>query len=126
MSVHKYSRQRECVMQFLSGRTDHPTADIVYDNVRKEFPNISLGTVYRNLNLLTEMGRISKIPGIGGADHFDPRTDAHCHFICSRCHRIYDMDSLDIGPVLEEAEKKCPGRIEAFSGTFTGICTDCA
>ena len=52
----KYSRQREAIKEFMMTRKDHPTADIVYMNVRKEFPNISLGTVYRNLTLLSDMG----------------------------------------------------------------------
>ena len=52
----KYSRQREAIKEFLMTRTDHPTADVVYMNVRQEFPNISLGTVYRNLTLLSDMG----------------------------------------------------------------------
>ena len=56
MTARKYSRQRESIKQFLMTRTDHPTADTVYLNIRQAFPNISLGTVYRNLNLLSEMG----------------------------------------------------------------------
>ncbi len=57
----KYSRQREAIKRFLMTRTDHPTADTVYVNIKKEFPNISLGTVYRNLSLLASIGEISKI-----------------------------------------------------------------
>ena len=57
----KYSRQREAIKTFLSTRKDHPTADAVYMQVRKEFPNISLGTVYRNLTLLSELGEVAKI-----------------------------------------------------------------
>ncbi len=55
----KYSRQREAIKNFLMTRHDHPTADVVYSNVRTEFPNISLGTVYRNLTLLADLGEIS-------------------------------------------------------------------
>ena len=62
----KYSKQRESIKNFLVTRYDHPTAETVYLNIRKEFPNISLGTVYRNLNLLAEIGEIQKLsPGIG-------------------------------------------------------------
>ena len=67
----KYSKQREAIKNFLVTRYDHPTAETVYLNIRKEFPNISLGTVYRNLNLLAEIGEILKLsPGIG-PDRFD-------------------------------------------------------
>ena len=57
----KYSRQRESIVNFLASRTDHPTAETIYQNIKKEFPNISLGTVYRNLSLLEEIGEIIKI-----------------------------------------------------------------
>ena len=57
----KYSRQREAIKSFLMTRKDHPTADVVYENVRKEFPNISLGTVYRNLTLLSDMGELLRL-----------------------------------------------------------------
>ena len=61
MATLKYSRQRESIKNFLAGRKDHPTAETVYSNLRQEQPHISLGTVYRNLALLTELGEIRKI-----------------------------------------------------------------
>ena len=60
MAALKYSRQREAIKNYLQGREDHPSADMVYDGIRGEFPNISLGTVYRNLSLLTELERSSR------------------------------------------------------------------
>ena len=73
----KYSRQREAIKEFLAGRTDHPTADTVYTCLREQYPNISLGTVYRNLTLLTEMGEIMKITTGEGADRFDANVQRH-------------------------------------------------
>lgn len=70
----KYSRQRELIKKFLMGRCDHPTADIVYRNVRQQNPNISLGTVYRNLTLLADMGEIQRLRLGDGTDHFDGDT----------------------------------------------------
>ena len=86
MTARKYSKQRESIKQFLMTRTDHPTADTVYLNIRQAFPNISLGTVYRNLNLLSEMGEIMKITTDGGADRFDGNTMRHSvpHSRCAR------------------------------------------
>ena len=75
--AHKYSRQRELIREFMHDRTDHPTADTVYMNVRKELPNISLGTVYRNLMLLAETGELIKVDIGDGTLHFDPATDEH-------------------------------------------------
>ena len=71
MATLKYSRQREAIKDFLMTRKDHPTADVVYENIKKIYPNISLGTVYRNLSLLSEIGEIQKLSNFGGADHFD-------------------------------------------------------
>ena len=74
MATLKYSRQRESIKEFLTGRTDHPTADFVYENMKQIYPNISLGTVYRNLSLLADLGEIQKLSSFGGADRFDART----------------------------------------------------
>lgn len=71
MATLKYSRQRESIKEFLTGRTDHPTADFVYENMKQIYPNISLGTVYRNLSLLADLGEIQKLSSFGGADRFD-------------------------------------------------------
>ena len=71
MKTLKYSRQRESIKACLMGRKDHPTADALYTSIREQFPNISLGTVYRNLNLLVELGEIRKLSCGDGTDHFD-------------------------------------------------------
>ena len=67
----KFSRQRESIKNNLMGRTDHPTAETVYSDIRQEYPNISLGTVYRNLSLLADLGEIQKISTENGPDRFD-------------------------------------------------------
>ena len=92
MPAIKYSRQREAIKKFLMTRRDHPTADVVYSSVRNEFPNISLGTVYRNLTLLADLGEISRLRLGDGADHFDADTSPHYHFVCTDCGRVIDLD----------------------------------
>ena len=67
----KYSKQREAIKSFLAGRYDHPTAETVYLGIKEEFPNISLGTVYRNLSLLSDIGEIQKLSTGIGPDRFD-------------------------------------------------------
>ena len=76
MKTLKYSRQRESIKSCLMNRCDHPTADALYTTLREQFPNISLGTVYRNLNLLVDLGEIKKIPSGDGIDHFDYDTSS--------------------------------------------------
>lgn len=81
----KYSRQREAISEFLMTRKDHPTAEVVYEEVRKQYPHISLGTVYRNLALLVELRQAIKFPAADGFEHFDGNPDPHYHFICDDC-----------------------------------------
>ena len=91
MATLKYSRQREAIKSYLVSRHDHPTADMVYTAIRKIYPNISLGTVYRNLTLLEEQGDIIKISCGENSDRFDGRTDPHYHIICRECGCVEDL-----------------------------------
>ena len=124
MSTLKYSRQRESIKQFLMQRRDHPTADTVYMNVRETFPHISLGTVYRNLSLLAELGEITKI-STEGPDRFDANQEPHYHFICRHCHAVLDLEL----PYMEDLEALAGqafcGSIEAHTATFYGLCPQC-
>ena len=83
MKQLKYSRQRESIKACLMARHDHPTADAIYASIREEFPNISLGTVYRNLNLLVELGEIRKLRCGDGADHFDAGHEGPIIILCA-------------------------------------------
>lgn len=121
----KYSRQRECIREFLAHRHDHPTAETIYMNVKKDFPNISLGTVYRNLSLLAEMGEIKKLSTGTGPDRFDGITAPHYHVFCTECGSVSDlkMDSIDHINII--AESGFEGRIEGHITYFFGVCQDC-
>ena len=125
MAVLKYSRQRESIKEFLRGRTDHPTADTVYENMKLLYPNISLGTVYRNLSLLAEIGEIRKLSSFSGADRFDGRTDRHSHFMCNCCGSVIDMESDEIDRIMEIAGKDFKGSISDYNARFFGLCEDC-
>ena len=125
MKPLKYSRQREAIKEFLLSREDHPTADVVYENVRKEFPNVSLGTVYRNLNLLVEIHEAIKITTKDGSDRFDARTSNHYHFCCTECGSVQD---LPIGPFVElekVASEHMNGIVNSHEIQFFGICESC-
>lgn len=125
MSTLKYSRQRESIKEYLSRSCEHPTADMVYMSVRQEFPNISLGTVYRNLNLLADLGEAIKITTPMGGDRFDGRTAPHYHFCCTKCGNVIDLDLEELNHVNEEANKNFEGIIESHSMMFYGTCKDC-
>ena len=100
----KYSRQRQIIKDFLITRKDHPTADTVYMNVRNEHPNISLGTVYRNLSLLADLGEIQRLRFGDGVDHYDADTSEHYHFICTKCGSIIDLKTDNLDHIMDIAE----------------------
>lgn len=121
----KYSRQRQLIHSFLMSRKDHPTADVVYQNVRQEYPNISLGTVYRNLTLLADRGEIQRLQVGDGVDHFDADTSRHCHFVCSDCGCVTDLPLGCMEDMLADARKHFDGKIERQATYFYGHCRDC-
>ena len=121
----KRSRQRKSIMNFLAGRTDHPTAEVIYTNLRQEMPNLSLGTVYRNLSLLSDIGDILKISTGNGPDHFDGNPTPHNHFICNKCGAVIDLEMDNIEHIDEVASKNFDGNIQGHVIYFHGICPDC-
>lgn len=121
----KHSKQRDSIMEFLATRNDHPTADTVYMNVREIFPNISLGTVYRNLTLLADIGEIARIRVGDGVDHFDADTSPHNHFICRDCGSVMDLKMESIDSITEIAARNFDGLIEGHVTYFHGICGNC-
>ena len=125
MAALKYSRQRESIREFVKSCHDHPTADTVYAGIKEEFPNISLGTVYRNLSLLVELGEIAKISTGNGPDRFDCNTKPHSHFICTQCHCIKDIEMADMDYITQKASENFDGEITAHTTTFYGICKNC-
>ena len=122
----KYSRQREEIKQYLASRKDHPTADNVYMAIRKQIPNISLGTVYRNLTLLAESGEINRLRLGDGVDHFDYDTSPHYHFICNRCGSVSDLNMKNIDSIVDIAGADFDGQINGYVTYFYGVCGCCS
>jgi Fe2+/Zn2+ uptake regulation proteins len=127
MSALKYSRQRESIKDYLMQTKEHPTADMVYTHIRRIYPNISLGTVYRNLNLLADQGEISKISNCVGSDRFDGNPLPHYHFLCTECSCVQDLnikpENLDHINVIANAGFE--GTIAGHSVIFYGKCEKC-
>lgn len=126
----RYSRQRAAILSFLQSRKDHPTADSVYTYVKEEFPNISLGTVYRNLNQLADAGMIAKHRfGVLGTDHFDYDTSPHLHFVCNHCDSVSDLPMREFSENFSfidvQAAKGFDGVIQGHILYFCGICKNC-
>ena len=119
----KHSRQRDAILANLRSRYDHPNADMIFASIKEEIPNISLGTIYRNLALLVEMGEILKIgPSDDGKERYDGHTHPHSHFFCEACGGIYDIGEIFDARNLEESLHI---RIYEASTTLKGICHGC-
>jgi Fur family peroxide stress response transcriptional regulator len=125
MQTLKYSRQREAIKEFLASRTDHPTADTVYTSIRQEFPNISLGTVYRNLSLLSDIGEILKLSTGEGGDRFDGNPAPHSHFVCTECNSVIDLEVRNLDHINELAGVNFDGQIDGHVTYFYGKCGNC-
>ena len=121
----KHSRQREAIRANLMQRYDHPTAETVYMDIKEDFPNISLGTVYRNLSLLSDLGEIQKISTGAGPDRFDGNPKPHCHFQCRSCYSVLDIPFEYPGDLNAHASKHFSGIIEENIIQFYGVCPDC-
>lgn len=126
MAALKYSRQREAIKEFLMERKDHPTADMVYLGLLEKFPNLSLGTVYRNLTLLSDTGEINRLRLGDGVDHFDGNTMPHYHFICEKCGRVMDLEAKGLDAFVDLADSDFSGRIKGHVTYFYGECPDCS
>ncbi len=121
----KHSRQRDAILAFLKTRKDHPTADTVYKEIRTTMPNISLGTVYRNLSLLSDRGEIIRLSCDGKVDRFDADTHPHYHFICKQCGCVKDI-SLPYSEQIDQlANETFDGSITGHTLCFEGYCSDC-
>ncbi|MDY4168212.1 MULTISPECIES: transcriptional repressor [Eubacteriales] len=120
----RYSRQRELVLRQVQNRCDHPTADDIYLAIREDCPGLSLGTVYRNLNGLVEMGRVRRVSIPGMADRFDRTLSEHDHLYCTRCGKVEDV-FLDKTAVNEMIEARKDLAIEHVSLNLYGLCSAC-
>lgn len=127
MANLKYSRQRASIKEYLNSTVEHPTADTVYLNVKGEYPSISLGTVYRNLNLLSDIGEAIKITTPDGGDRFDGRTEPHYHVVCTSCGKVVDleMSQKEIASINKAANSIFDGEITSHTTLFSGICKEC-
>jgi Fe2+ or Zn2+ uptake regulation protein len=120
------TRQRQVVLEQLRASYSHPTASELYQTVREVMPRISLGTVYRNLDILQETGQAIRLSGIVGSEaHYDGRCDPHLHFQCRQCGRIHDLESA--WPALEElVGQTIEGHaVMDCQAMLTGNCREC-
>lgn len=122
----KHFRKRDAILSCLRGTTDHPSAEWIYNRLKPEIPDISLGTVYRNLALFKEQGIIASLGTVKGAERFDGNTAPHVHYICTGCGKVVDLAGMQIPAELSEAASGLSGgRVDSCQLCFYGTCRMC-
>ena len=128
--MKKYSKQRELILENLKNRKDHPTAEVIYRDVKDQMPEIGIATVYRNLSDLCEIGEIIKLKSKLGPDRFDGNIEEHIHFECNKCHQIEDIFidkekdrkiNKEIRILSDNIEAEC----ESLNIWLSGLCKKC-
>lgn len=124
-----FSAKREAIYRTLSSTDIHPSAEWVYEQLKPGIPDLSLGTVYRNLSVFKETGLAKSLGVVNGQERFDWDTSQHSHFVCKRCFKIIDVPKnkgfVDRN-VYGYVENECHVTIESHSITFYGLCGECS
>ena len=122
----KHFRKRNAILSCLRSTDVHPSADWVYARLKAEYPDISLGTVYRNLSLFKQQGLILSLGTVNGIERFDGNTEPHVHFICTRCDGVTDLPYIQVPQSLcSQAAAKTGGQVDTCCLSFTGVCSRC-
>lgn len=123
--IRRNSKQRQMILDAVRAADNHPTAEDIYNTVRRQVPNVSLGTVYRNLNLLSQMGEIQKLELGCENDRFDRTCTPHAHFICSRCGSVTDLTPSIQAGAEQLVAKGCQAVVKQVMVTAYGLCEQC-
>ncbi len=125
-AVTKQFRKRNAILSYLQNTTDHPSAEMVFAGLKPQIPDLSLGTVYRNLSLFRKQGLASCVATVGGVERFDGNTDPHVHFICNDCCAVIDLMEMQIPATLTSTAETCSGgQVADCQLSFTGQCKSC-
>lgn len=117
----RYSKQKDLILSIINKSYSHPNAYMIYESCKKEIPNISLGTVYRNLNNLVDELKIKRIKMPDNIDRYDRISDFHAHFMCLNCNNIYDLENLK-----NVFKNNLNGnKVLDYEISFKGICKNC-
>ena len=122
----RYSKKREAILQAIQSTDTHPSAEWVYQKLKADHPDLSLGTVYRNLVFFQKQGTIKSVGVINGQERFDPLTTPHSHFVCTRCSAVIDLLGLTLDQNLDKDVCNIyPCQVERHELTFFGLCSRC-
>jgi len=123
--MNRKSKQREAIIRVLRCATSHPSAEWIYEQVKKEIPNIGLATVYRNLRLLKKAGEVSEMHTSNDTARFDGNTAVHYHFLCDRCGKILDLDEPIDATVETRIARSTGLEVTRHHLELGGLCLEC-
>ena len=123
----KQFRKRNAILEYLRQTDEHPSAEMVYTHLKPEYPDLSLGTVYRNLSMFKQQGEIISIGTVNGVERFDGNTMPHVHFVCTGCDAVADLPQIQVPEALnQQVTLQTGGHIDMCQLTFVGQCSRCA
>jgi len=122
---YRKSRQREKILEILHGTKTHPTADTIYLIMKNEYHDLSLGNVYRNLNILVETGKIRRLDFGSTFNRFDGNCEMHPHFVCDKCNSVSDLELIDNFNPADFIKNLNGKTVKEYSLEFFGICENC-
>lgn len=122
----KHFKKRTAILEYLRSTTAHPSAETVFTDLKQQIPDLSMGTVYRNLNLFRQQGLASVVATVRGVERFDANTSPHVHFICEGCDSVMDLMKMEVPEALKTEASACSGgRATTCQLSFTGLCEGC-
>ena len=120
------SAVRNNIYEYLCGTKEHPSAEMIYNDLKGDSPNLSLGTVYRNLKQLEELGRIIRVTNVNNHERYDANCEDHVHFVCERCGRVIDIMDADIHKVTAACNVAGGAKIKRIHIVIDGTCEECS
>ena len=124
--AQKHFRKRDAIWNCLMQSKAHPSAEMLYTQLKPEIPDLAIGTVYRNLTLFREKGMVMSVATVNGVERFDANTEPHVHFICGGCDAVIDLDDMQVPESLSQtAARCCGGQVQGCQLSFTGLCRNC-
>lgn len=121
----RHSHQRDMIYNYMLETKEHPSAEMIYEDLKKIEPNLSLGTVYRNLKLLEELGMVRKVTNVNNVERYDAMTYDHIHLVCDECGSVFDLPNFDNEVIKEKFSNEVGGEINWVNIILGGKCKHC-
>ena len=124
--VRKNSKKRQALLDALCQSHEHPTAEMLYNQLKPQIPELSLGTVYRNLGVLVQEGLVISVGHVNGQERYDAVTHSHPHFVCKNCHSVIDLELPDtVSSMYPHIDKNFHCDADSYNLTINGLCAKC-